>query len=107
MSFESLDNFLINLSFQVNSEILMKNREEVSYLNKGKLSRNFLLTAIICQMSLLFRDTLETHTQKDFQKHSKANAWFFHATVNTSHRAGCKISGALVWHKALNLQRYQ
>lgn len=42
----------------------MKNREEVSNLNKGKLSRNVLLTAIICQTSLLFRDTLDTYTKK-------------------------------------------
>lgn len=48
----------------------MKNREEVSDLNKGKLSRNFLLTAIICQISLLLRDTLDKHTKNknsDFQ----------------------------------------
>lgn len=47
----------------MNSEILLKKRKEVNDLNEGKLSRNFLLTAIICQMLLLVTDTSDTHTK--------------------------------------------
>lgn len=75
MSFESLDNFLINLSFQGNWEILLKKRKEVNDQDKSKLSRNFLLTIIICQVLLLDTDTSDTHMDKnensDFQKYSK------------------------------------
>lgn len=52
MPFDSLDNFLINLSFQVNSEILPKNKEG-SGMNTSKLSKDFHLTTIIYQMLLL------------------------------------------------------
>lgn len=50
----------------------MKTREEVSDLNKGRLSRNFLLTVIICQMSLLFRDTHTKNENLNFQKTFKS-----------------------------------
>jgi len=43
--FDSLDNFLINLSFQVNSEILPKNKEG-SGMNTSKLSKDFHLTEV-------------------------------------------------------------
>lgn len=52
MPFDSLDNFLINLSFQVNLEILPKNKEG-SGMNTSKLSKDFHLTKIIYEMLLL------------------------------------------------------
>lgn len=98
MSFDSLDNFLINLSFQVNSEILLKKRKEVNDLNKGKLSRNFLHTTIICQILLLITGTSDRHTKMRTSKNIRktTHGKIFNALGKRSCRAGHKISGALV-----------
>lgn len=99
MPFDSLDNFLINLSFQVNSEILPKNKEG-SGMNTSKLSKDFHLKTIIYQMLSLVTNNLDRHKIKtkmedlDFKNNSlmiKSLMPF----VRKSCRAGHETGGVL------------